>query len=252
MHLCTFHIVQPPGASAVQCASTLHLHLFSFAFSPQFPHPVQCSASTLRSTSFHPLSRFFPLGALFARGLFVPPAQMQIMLVSTFLLPVVATITWSSIPKKSTSAYFVFKTFSLFDNIYVPQKVHGNVWLQNDMYFIKLHVHIYREIFSYKKAERGIYFISSVEKTIFRIMVRMSRNTQRSACGGASGRIQWKCGSRCWYQDQWSAALFRALDLSTISTPYFSSLQFLFVAYVICNANIWMYIFTTLLQELFW
>lgn len=114
-----------------------------------------------------------------------------------------------------------------------------------------MYICIYREIFSYKKAERGIYFISSLEKTIFRIMVRMSRNTQRSACGGASGRIQWKCGSRCWYQDQWSAALFRALDLSTISTPYFSSLQFLFVAYMNCNANICMYFFTTLLQELF-
>ena len=54
------------------------------------------------------------------------------------------------------------------------------------------------------------------------------------------GGFGWKCGSCCWYQDQWSAALFR-VDLSTIPIPYFYFLQFLFVAtelYCMYNVHI--------------
>ena len=64
-------------------------------------------------------------------------------------------------------------------------------------------------------------------------IMRMSRiNTQRSACGGGGGGWIWV---KVWdllliSTDHWSATLFRALDLSTISISYFYSRQFLFVA----------------------
>ena len=68
------------------------------------------------------------------------------------------------------------------------------------------------------------------------VIVRMSINTQSSACGGTVGGFRWKCGICWWYQDQWSAALFR-VDLSTTSV-------FLFPAISICGYQIEINVYT--------